>query len=345
MVPDRQRQWRVAARPVGRALADSDFTLAEAPVARPGEGEVLLRTLYLEFAPAQKSWMENLAGYRDPIEIGDVMTGNGSAVVLESRHPDFAAGDLVTGLIGWSEYPVVAGAKLARVAQGISPTAALSTLGTSGRTAYAGLVLVGEPKPGDVLLVSGAAGAVGTLVGQIGKIAGCTVIGIAGGAEKCRWLVEEVGFDGAIDYRAEKLRSRLRELAPKGVDIFYDNVGGEILNEALTRIAPGARVVICGAIARYNHDPRDASQMPEGPRNYFNLVANGARMQGFIVYQFAHRFAEIDRRLAGWLRSGALTPHEDIAQGFERAPATLRRLFEGANVGKQLLKVADIADA
>jgi NADPH-dependent curcumin reductase CurA len=321
-------------------LADDDFAFVDAPVTPPGDGEVLLRTLYLELAPAQKSWMENLAGYRDPLAIGDVMSGNGSAVVIESRHPGFVVGDLVTGLVGWSEYPTLSGARLAKVTPGVSPTAALSVLGTSGRTAYAGLLLVGEAKPGDVVLISGAAGAVGTLVGQIAKLCGCTVIGIAGGAEKCRWLVEEVGFDAAIDYRTEKVRARLRELAPGGVDIFYDNVGGDILNDALTRIAPGARVVICGAIARYNHDPRDPARMPEGPRNYFNLVATGAKMQGFIVHQFAHRFAAIDRRLAAWLKIGAIVPHEDVQTGFENAPATLRRLFDGTNRGKQLLQVS-----
>lgn len=341
MIPDRQRQWTVADRPAGRALADSDFRLADGPVARPGPGQVLLRTLYLEFAPAQKSWMENAANYRRPVEIGGVMPGNGAGEVVESADPRFKPGDRVTGLIGWSEYPVVDAADLRPIPDGVAPTAALSTLGTSGRTAYTGLFLVGEVKAGDTVLVSGAAGAVGTLVGQLARLAGARAIGIAGGAEKCAWIVDDVGFDAAIDYRAGDMKQRLRELAPGGVDVMFDNVGGEVLNDALARLAPGARVVICGGIARYNHDPRDRAAMPEGPRNYFNLVATGGRMQGFVVYQYQHRFAEIDRRLAGWLRSGALVPHEDVQRGFENAPATLRRLFEGANRGKQLLHVAD----
>ncbi|MEH3158540.1 MAG: NADP-dependent oxidoreductase [Sphingomonas taxi] len=341
MIPDRQRQWTVAARPARRALADGDFALVEAPVGRPAPGQVLLRATLLEFAPAQKSWMENAAAYRHPVEIGGVMPGNGAGEVVASADPRFAVGDVVAGPIGWQEFPLVDADELRAVPAGVAPAAALSTLGTSGRTAYAGLFLVGEVKAGDTVLVSGAAGAVGTLVGQMARLAGARTIGIAGGADKCDWIVREVGYDAAIDYRGGEVKRRLRELAPGGVDVMFDNVGGEVLNDALARLAPGARVVICGGIARYNHDPRDRAAMPEGPRNYFNLVATGSRMQGFVVYQYRHRFAEIDRRLAGWLRAGRLVPHEDMQAGFENAPATLRRLFEGANRGKQLLRIGD----
>jgi len=342
MIPQMQQQWRVAARPLGRELALSDFELVNAPVASPDEGQVLVRSLYLDFAPAQKSWMENQAGYRKPVEIGDVMPGSGAGVVVQSRDPRFAEGDVVMGYLGWAQYPVVNAADLTKAPSGVDIPSLLGVLGVSGKTAYAGLLNIGKPKPGDTLVISGAGGAVGSIVGQIGKLAGCRVIGIAGGAEKCAWLVETVGFDEAIDYRNEDLKARLRALCPQGIDIFYDNVGGEVLNLALARLAFGARVVICGAVSRYNFNPRDASQMPEGPRNYFNVVATGASIQGFVVHHFAHQFPAIEARLTAWLRNGDLKGHDDIQHGFEAAPATLMRLFSGANRGKQLLKIADL---
>jgi len=250
MTPQTHRQWLVAGRPIGRELLDSDFELVEAPVGRPAEGQVLVQALYLSFDPAQKSWMENVANYRDPVDIGSVMPGSGAGRVLESQHPDFAAGDLVHGPFGWQERPVMDGAVVAKVPAGATITAALSVLGSTGKTAYLGLVNVGKPRPGDTMVVSGAAGATGSVVGQIGKLAGCRVIGIAGGPQKCAWLTDELGFDAAIDYKTEKVRSRLRELCPRGVDVFWDNVGGEILNDGLARLAVGARVVICGGISR-----------------------------------------------------------------------------------------------
>lgn len=335
------RRWLIAARPIGRALADSDFTLDAQPIAAPAEGQVLLRTRVLGFDPAQKSWIENLAGYAQPTEIGGLMPGSGVAEVIESRSPAFAPGDRVQGLLGWQEYPVLDASKLERLPEGVSDDAALGVMGVTGKTAYFGLLHVGRPRAGDVLVISGAAGAVGSVVGQLGKLSGCTVIGIAGGAEKCGWLVNELGFDAAIDYKTEKVRTRLRQLCPSGIDIFFDNVGGDILNDALGRIRFGARVVICGGITRYNADPRDPGQMPPGPRNYFNVVFNQASIQGFLVHHFAEHYATADERLAGWLRDGKLKHKEDLQQGFENAPRTLMRLFEGRNFGKQLLKLAD----
>ncbi len=339
MSGDVQRQWLIARRPVGRPLEDADFELAPAPVRAPQAGEVRLRTLYLSFDPAQKSWMENAAGYMEPVEIGGVMPGWGVGLVAESAHAEFHPGDLAYGLIGWSEQPTLPAAGLVKVPAGVPANAALSMLGITGRTAYLGLMKVGRPVAGDTLVISGAAGATGSLVGQIGKLAGCRVIGIAGGAEKCALLVDKLGFDAAIDYREGRVRSRLRELAPHGVDIFFDNVGGEVLNDVLARLAPRARVVICGAIARYNFDPRSA-EMPEGPRNYFNLVFTGATIQGFLTDHYERDFAEADRRLIDWLRTGRITPLEDVQVGFENAPAALRRLFEGRNLGKQMLKLS-----
>jgi len=336
-----QRQWVVAGRPVGRALQATDFRLEEAPVTQPGPGEVLVETHYLSFDPAQKSWMENAASYMEPVEIGGVMPGSGGGRVIASNSPDFAAGDLVTGHLGWRERGTVAASKLGKVPDGVSITAALSVLGTTGKTAYLGLVNVGKPKPGDTLVISGAAGATGSVVGQIGKLSGCRVIGIAGGPEKCAWLTDELGFDAAIDYKAEKVRSRLRELAPRGIDVFWDNVGGEILNDALGRLAVGARVVICGGISRYNFDARDPSQMPPGPRNYFNVVFTGATIQGFLMPHYEAQYPTAEARLLAWVQAGAIRYKEDMQAGLENAPQALMRLFEGGNFGKQLLRVGE----
>ena len=338
MAPAIQRQWLVARRPVGRPLETADFQLAEGPVKEPGPGAVLVKTAYLGFDPAQKSWMENAAGYMAPVEIGGVMLGSGAGVVVRSGHPDFSPGDPVYGRLGWQEYATVPADALDKAPVGVPLDAVLSVLGGTGRTAYLALMKVGLPVAGDTLVISGAAGATGSLVGQIGKIAGCRVIGIAGGPEKCAWLTQELGFDAAIDYKNEKVRARLRDLAPAGIDIFFDNVGGEILNDALARLAGRARVVICGAISRYNFDPR-SPQMPEGPRNYFNVVFTGATIQGFLAPQYERDFPEADARLAEWVRTGRITARADVQRGFENAPATLMRLFEGRNVGKQLLQV------
>jgi hypothetical protein len=340
MIPQTQRQWRVAARPVGRPLEDADFELADAPVARPAPGEVLVKTAWLSFDPAQKSWMENAASYMNPVEIGSVMPGSGAGVVVASGHPDFTPGEPVYGHLGWQEFASIPARALYKAPDGVDLSAVLSVLGGTGRTAYLALMKVGKPVAGDTLVISGAAGATGSLVGQIGKIAGCRVIGIAGGPEKCAWLTDQLGFDAAIDYKHEKVRARLRELCPRGIDIFFDNVGGDILNDALARLAPRARVVICGGISRYNFDPR-SPEMPEGPRNYFNVVFTGATIQGFLMPEYERDYPEADARLADWVRAGRIIPRTDVLDGFEQAPAALMRLFAGRNIGKQLVKLAD----
>jgi NADPH-dependent curcumin reductase CurA len=340
MTPKTQREWRIAGHPDGRPLKASDFELATAPVAEPGPDEVLVATRYLAFEPAQKSWMENAAGYKAPVKIGDVIPGSGAGVVAASRHPGFAPGDLVYGDLSWREFNVMPGEALDKAPEGVPLDAVLSVMSGSGRTAYLALMKVGRPVAGDTLVISGAAGAVGSLVGQIGKIAGCRVIGIAGGPEKCAWLTDELGFDAAIDYKGEKVRSRLRDLCPAGVDIFFDNVGGEILNDVLARLALKARVVICGAISRYNFDPR-SEEMPPGPRNYFNVVFTGATIQGFLAPHYRRDFPEADARLAGWVRDGRIMARPDLLQGIENAPAALMRLFEGGNRGKQLVRLTE----
>jgi len=338
-LPSRTRQWLIADRPLGRALAATDFRLEEVPLPQPGEGQVLLRTRYLSFDPSQKGMMENLASYAEPTDIGSVMPGQGIGEVLASRSPKYAPGALLRGPLGWREYAVLDASRLEPVPEGVSPSLALGVLGMTGLTAYIGLLHVGRPKPGDVLVISGAAGAVGSVAGQIGRLGGCRVIGICGGREKCESLVRELGFDAAIDYKSEKLRSRLRELCPGGIDVFFDNVGGAILNDCLARLAPGARVVICGGIARYNADPRKPEQVPPGPQNYFGLVHTNATMQGFLVHHYLEHHATAMQRLTAWVKDGAIRQKEDIVEGFENAPRALLRLFSGTNVGKQLLKV------
>ncbi|MDQ0466906.1 NADPH-dependent curcumin reductase CurA [Caulobacter ginsengisoli] len=332
-------QWTLAARPLGRALAETDFDLELAQLPELRDGEVVVRTQWLAFDPALKGWMENIAGYVDAMAIGDPMRGSGLGEVVQSRHADFAPGDIVHGPLGWREMAVVDAALLARVPDGTPPTASLGVLGTTGLTAYLALVEIGKPKPGDTVVISAAAGATGSVAGQIAKLAGCRVIGLAGGPEKCAWLVDELGFDAAVDYRNDKVRARLRELCPDGIDVMFDNVGGEILDDCLARLAVGARVVICGGISRYNFDPRDAGQMPPGPRNYFNLVFTGATMQGFLLPRYEAQIPLARRRLTDWVGSGALRYKEDIQTGFENAPRTLMRLFEGRNFGKQLLRL------
>ena len=327
-------QWLIADRPTGRPLKDSDFQWAEKPARDPGPGEVQLRTLYLGFDPALKGWMENVGGYVAPTEIGETMRGSGIGEVIASNDPNFKPGDRAMGQIGWQEYPTLAGKDLLKVDNNEFLTANLGVLGTTGLTAFFGLQKIGKPFAGDTVVVTGAAGATGSVVGQIAKIAGCRVIGVAGGADKCKWLVEELGYDAAVDYKAEDVRGQVKRLAPGGIDVLWDNVGGKILNSLLGEIAMHARVVICGGISRY-----ETGQMPAGPENYFNLVFKRATMSGFILTDWASEFPWARARISQWVAEGKLHYKEDIPQGLANAPRTLMRLFSGANFGKQLLKV------
>lgn len=333
-MPITARQWLLNGHPRGRGIEDNDFKLVETSLPDPAPGEILIKLRWLGFDPAQKGWMENIADYVAPMAIGEVMRGSGIGEVVASNGGRFAVGDLVFGTTGWTEYLVTDGQDLTKVETDLPPTAVLSVLGTTGVTAYCGLFKVGRPLAGDTVLVSGAAGATGSIVGQLAKIAGCRAVGIAGGKDKCDWLVEEAGYDAAIDYKAGDLRDQIKHHCPRGVDVIFDNVGGTILDAMLARIATGARVVICGGISRY-----ETGSLPAGPQNYFNLVFRRGTMAGFIVLDWASEFPAIRKRLEAFVDDGRLTYREDIQYGFENAPATLKRLFSGANKGKQLLEL------
>lgn len=333
------RQWLLAKRPFGD-VTEANFEYREVPIPKPAEGQLLLRNLYLSFDPTQRGWMEDRESYLPPVGLGEVMRAGSVAQVVESRHPDFAKGDLVQTTGGWQDFVVTDAASgalgVSKLPPGVTPVQALGVLGITGLTAYFGLLDLGDPKAGETVLVSGAAGATGSVVGQIARIKGCRVIGIAGGAEKCRWLKEKARFDEVIDYKAENVDARIAELCPKKVDVFFDNVGGEILEAALNHINMHARVVLCGGISGYN-----ATEPQPGPSNLMNLVIMRARMEGFIVIDYAPRFGEGAMALMGWINKGELVHLEDIQEGFENIPSTLSRLFTGQNRGKQLLKIAD----
>ncbi len=330
-------QIRLAARPVGLPKP-SDWSHTEEPVAEPGEDEVLVKILYLSLDPAMRGWMNDGRSYIAPVGVGDVMRALAAGRVVASKHPGLAVGDHVTGLLGMQEYAVVNGNAVGKVDPGLAslPTY-LGTLGMPGMTAYFGLLDVGRPAEGETVVVSGAAGAVGGVVGQLAKLQGARAVGIAGGAEKCRYVVEELGFDAAIDYKSQDVAEGLREHCPQGIDVYFDNVGGEILDAALARLARHARVVVCGAISQYN-----AAGAMTGPSNYMSLLVNHASMTGFVVSDYGERYLDGVREMTGWLTAGKLVSREDVAKGgIERFPETLLRLFEGKNTGKLVLQVAE----
>ncbi|MFD7692598.1 NADP-dependent oxidoreductase [Streptomyces sp. NPDC059805] len=329
-------QVRLAARPVGEPRP-TDWEHTREPVGEPADGEFLVQVLYLSIDPAMRGWMNAGRSYIRPVEIGEVMRAGAIGRVIASRHPGFAVGDHVSGSFGVQEYCVSDGRGVTTVDPAAAPLPTyLGALGMSGLTAYFGLVDIGRPEPGQTVVVSGAAGAVGSVAGQVAKALGCRVVGIAGGEEKCRLVVDEFGFDAAIDYRGEDIRKALRTHAPDGVDVYFDNVGGDVLDAVLPRLARGARVIVCGAVSQYN------STEPKGPANYLSLLVNRATMTGMVVFDYADRYAEGVARLAAWRAEGRLTSMEDVATGGVAAfPDTLMRLFRGENRGKLVLKIAD----
>ena len=331
-------QVRLAARPAGLPKP-SDWDFTEEPVNEPSAGQILVKTLYLSLDPAMRGWMNEGRSYIEPVGLGDVMRAGGVGRVVASNHENFAEGDHVTGIFGAQEYVLLDGSAAIKVDPDMAPLPSyLGALGMTGLTAYFGLLDVGALKEGDTVVVSGAAGAVGSVTGQIARIKGAgRVVGIAGGEEKCRWLVDDLGFDAAIDYKAGDVGARLREEAPDGIDLYFDNVGGDILDACLANLAWGARVVICGAISQYNADGG-----MRGPGNYMMLLVNRARMEGFVVFDYASRYGEAARELAGWIASGDLKAREDVVDGgLEAFPDALLKLFAGENVGKLVLRVAE----
>ena len=331
----KNRQVRLAARPSGLPRP-SDWQFTEEAVPEPGDGQFVVAVSHLSLDPAMRGWMNEGKSYIRPVEIGEVMRAGGAGKVTASKHPKFAVGDTVTGGFGVQQYAVSDGKGVVKVDTRLVPLPVyLGTLGMPGMTAYFGLLDVGKPKEGETVVVSGAAGAVGTVVGQIAKIKGCRVVGIAGGAEKCRYLVDELKFDAAIDYKGMDVKKGLKEHCPKGIDVYFDNVGGDILDACLARLALHARIVICGAISQYN-----ATEGVKGPANYMSLLVNRASMTGMVVFDYAERYGEAAREMAGWIAAGKLKTKEDVVEGgVDAFPETLLKLFRGENFGKLVLKV------
>jgi NADPH-dependent curcumin reductase CurA len=333
-------QVRLASRPVGLAKAEN-WQFTEEAVAEPADGQVLVKTLVLSLDPAMRGWLNEGKSYIPPVGIGEVMRAGGIGRVVASKNPAFQPGDVVSGLLGVQEYCQAAagtpGGRLEKIDLKLgTPAQWLNVFGMPGMTAYFGLKDVGLPKAGQTLVVSGAAGAVGQTVGQLAKIWGMRVVGIAGGAAKCDWVVKELGFDACIDYKGGSVRDGLKAHCPKGVDIYFDNVGGEILDHVLAKLAPKARIVICGAISQYNN-----TTPIQGPKNYMSLLVNRARMEGFVIFDYTERFPQAIAELAGYLKDGRLKSKEDIVEGGVAAfPQTLNKLFAGENFGKLVLRVA-----
>ena len=335
----RNRQFKLISRPQGM-VKRSDFEFASAAVSEPADGEALVRTLYISVDPAMRAWMNEIPSYAPPVGIGEVMRAIGIGEVVASSDASLSVGDQVTGMTGVQDYFIAKANELRKVDPKLAPLPRyLGALGMPGMTAYFGLLDVGQPQAGETVLVSGAAGAVGSLVGQIAKLKGCRVVGIAGGADKCRYLVDELGFDAAIDYKQqlpvlENTYKALKERCPDGVDVYFDNVGGDILDAALLNLALRARIVICGAISQYN-----ATGAAQGPKFYMSLLVHRAMMKGFLVFDYAARYGEAMQEMAAWLAAGQLKAREDIIEGLETFPETLLKLFTGENFGKLMIKV------
>lgn len=332
------RQWLLARRPEGQVLVD-DFRRYDAPLPRPdlAAGEILVRNLMLGFDPAQRGWMDDVASYMPPIAIDEPVRGSAVARVIASTNPAYPEGVMVRGLFGWQDYAVAARAgetDPVPIAADVAPEEALGVLGAASLTAYVGMLDVGRLGAGDCVLVSGAAGAVGSIAVQVARLHGARVIGIAGGPEKCRWLIEDYGADAVIDYHNEDMRARLRTLAPGGIDLFFDNVGGATLEAGIAHIGRFGRIVLCGAIAGYN-DERAAP----GPRNLMRLISQRAEMRGFILLDHLDRVPMAMNQLGQWVRGGDIRYRADIQYGFEAVPETFLRLFSGASQGKQLLRI------
>ena len=330
------KQLLFVKRPKGEADA-STWSLETNPIPEISAGQILIKQHYVSLDPAMRGWMNEGKSYIAPMEIGSVMRAGSVGEVVASKNPNFEAGQYVAGTGGVQQYAVTDGKGFYQVDPKLAPLPMyIGTLGMPGMTAYFGITEVAKVKEGDIVLVSGAAGAVGSIVGQVAKIKGCKVIGIAGGPDKCKYVIDELGFDACIDYKNENVATRFKEECPKGIDIYFDNVGGEILDIALTRLRMHARIVICGAISQYN-----TKTNVKGPSNYLSLLVNRASMTGMVVFDYADRYAEGAKILGKWLAQGKLKSREDVYEGIENFPETYTRLFSGDKMGKLVLKVIE----
>jgi hypothetical protein len=332
------RQITLAARPAGFPK-DSDFKLVESPVPNPKDSEFLVRVIYMSVDPYMRGRMNDAKSYAPPVQLGEVMGGSAVGRVVTSKNPNFVEGDIVEGPFGWQEYAVSNGQGARKIDPSLAPiSTALGVLGMPGLTAYFGLLVICNPQPGEAVVVSGAAGAVGSLVGQIAKIKGCSAVGIAGADDKVAYLVDELGFDAAFNYKTSAdYFKKLKELCPSGIDVYFDNVGGEITDAVFRLINTRARVSICGQISQYN------LEKPEmGPRiNLVSLLVNQAKAEGFLVFQYANRYGEGLKQMSEWIRQGKLKYREDIEHGIENAPGAFMAMLKGRNTGKQLVKLSD----
>ena len=332
----KNRQVRLRSRPTGIPQA-RDFEIGEEAVPELEANQVLVRNMYLSVDPAMRGWIVDTTGYSDPVAIGSVMRSFATGRVEASRHADFKQGDFVTGMFGWQDYAAVDGAKIDRIIgeRDVPLSTSLGVLGLNGVTAYFGLLEVGQPVRGETVVVSTAAGSVGSCVGQIAKTLGCRAVGIAGGMEKTRLCREEFGFDAAIDYKSGNLDAALASACRDGVDVYFDNTAGRISDAVLKRLNIGARIIICGTASIANWNP-----IPQGPRVERHLLVKRARMQGFVVFDFAERYAEARDKLARWVKDGTIRYREDILDGIENAPGAIAGLYRGDNVGKRLIRIA-----
>ena len=332
----KNKQLLLSKRPVGMPSADT-WTLVENPIPELKDDEVLIQNHYISLDPAMRGWIKDGKSYIPPVPLGDIMRAGSIGKVIKSKNPKYKEGDVLTGWGGVQQYIVTNGDGYYPVDTSLAPMPMyISTLGMPGMTAYFGILEVGKIKEGDTVLVSGAAGAVGSVVGQIAKIKGCRVIGIAGGSDKCKYIVDDLGFDGAIDYKNENIHAGIKQHCPKGIDVYFDNVGGEILDAALARLRMHARIVICGAISQYNNEGA-----VKGPSNYLSLLVNRATMQGMVVMDYAKEYSTAALQMGQWMMEGKLKSKEDIYDGIENFHETFQRLFSGDKKGKLVLKVIE----
>lgn len=332
------RRFVLRQRPEGR-IDEETFELLEEELPAIGDGEALVRTEWISLDPTNRTWIDDMPGYLPPVQIGETMRGLGLGRVVESKHPDYEEGQLVQGLIGWTESFVASDAMpLQRIPEieGVSPSFYLGVLGMTGLTAWVGMREIGKPKEGETVVVSAAAGAVGSVAGQLAKREGARVVGIAGRPEKCSILTERLGFDAAVDHRAADWREQLKAATPDGIDVDFENVGGEIMDAIFARINLHARIALCGLISGYNE-----SGAPAGPPSFGNLLIKRATLQGFIVLDHFGKLAEVSGQLAQWIADGSLEPLETVVEGFEQLPSAINMLFDGANVGKLVVRVAE----